>query len=85
MALTDADKDILKRAIQEFEGSLTRAAAERDLQKEIAERVKETTGIAPKTTRMIAKLHFNQDKEEKETEFDEIVSLYESVLGSPNQ
>ena len=79
MSLNNADKDILNRAIQEFNGSLTRAAAERDLQKGICDRVKDCTGIEPKQTRALAKLFYNQDKEEKEAEFDDIIGLYELV------
>jgi len=80
--MINADKDILSRAIKEFDASLTRQAAERDLQKDICSRVKDTTGIEPKITRMLAKLYHNQNRQEKENEFDEIISLYDSVVGT---
>jgi len=81
VSLSNADKDILGRALKEFEGSMTRCEAERDLQKGICDRVKDTTGIMPKQTRLLAKLYFKQNKVETEAEFDEVLGLYEQVYG----
>lgn len=80
MALNPADKDILTRAIKEFDASLTRVAAEKDLQKGICDRVKDTTGILPKTTRALAKMFYAQNKAEKEAEFGEVMTLYEENI-----
>ncbi|MDX8383182.1 MAG: hypothetical protein R8M45_03805 [Ghiorsea sp.] len=82
-SLSNADKDILGRAVKELNGSMTRVAAERDLQKEILAKVKDTTLIDPKQVKSIAKMYYDQSKAEKETEFDDVICLYESVLGSP--
>jgi len=84
MSLSNADKDILNRALQEFNGSLTRAEAERDLQKGICDRVAGTTSIEPKQLRMLAKLYYKQNKEETESEFDDVMGLYEQVFGGVN-
>jgi len=82
--MNNADKDILSRAIKEFDASLTRQAAERDLQKEICQKVKDTTGIEPKVTRKLAKLYFAQNREETESEFDEVIGLYDSCIEVTN-
>jgi len=77
---TAADKDIFNRALREISDSLTRQAAEKDLQKEILEKVKDTVGIEPKMTRRVAKLFYDQNKDEKEAENDEVFTLYETVV-----
>jgi len=78
--MNNADKDILSRAVKELDASMTRQAAERDLQKEICNRVKDTTAIEPKVTRKLARLYFAQNREETESEFDEIIGLYDSCI-----
>ncbi|RMG25954.1 MAG: hypothetical protein D6732_21765 [Methanobacteriota archaeon] len=79
--LSDANKSILKRALDEFDASLTRIEAERDHQKAICQRVKDTTGIEPKVFRKAAKIYHKQNRPEVETEFDEVIAVYEAVVG----
>jgi len=66
--------------MRDISDSLTRAAAERDLQKEIYSKLKDTIGIEPKLARKVAKLYYNQNKDEVENETDEVFTLYETSL-----
>jgi len=80
MALSNADKDIISRAIKEFDASLTRQAAERELQKGICEKLKDTCELDPKVTRKLAKLYYAQNRQEVETEFDDVIGIYDSCI-----
>jgi len=80
MALCNADKDIIGRALQEFNASLTRVAAEKDLQKGICDRVKDATGMKPARLRKLAKIYFEQNKEEVEAEINDLLDDYDAIF-----
>jgi hypothetical protein len=68
--LTTQNKDKLRKAITEIADSLTRIAAERDLQKEIIKKTSEELTIDKKIIRRMAKVYFNANFTE-EVELDE--------------
>lgn len=74
---SDARKQI-KKAILEMNDSLTRIAAERDLQKEILTKLEEDLGVEKKKVRKLAKSYYNGDfrmvKEENQ-QFEEAYQL----------
>jgi len=80
---TTADKSIMKRALDELNGSMTRVAAERDLQKEIKNKIKETIGVEPKVTTKLAKIFYDQNLQEVEDNANEVFSLYDTVVNEP--
>ena len=59
--LTTQNKDKLRKAIIEIADSLTRIAAERDLQKEIIKKTSEELTIDKKIIRRMAKVYFNNE------------------------
>tara|TARA_R110000868_G_scaffold124490_12_gene329184 strand:+ start:7794 stop:8042 length:249 start_codon:yes stop_codon:yes gene_type:complete len=72
--LTTQNKDKLRKSITEIADSLTRIAAERDLQKEIIKKVSEELTIDKKIIRRMAKVYFNANfvqEVELDDEFEE--------------
>lgn len=59
MNLTTENKEKLRKAIRELNDSMIRAAAERDLQKEIIKDASENLGIDKKIIRRMAKVYYN--------------------------
>jgi hypothetical protein len=68
--LTTQNKDKLRKSITEISDSLTRIAAERDLQKEIIKKISEELTIDKKIIRRMAKVYFNANFAQ-EVELDE--------------
>jgi len=68
--LTTQNKDKLRKAVIEIADSLTRIAAERDLQKEIIKKTSEELTIDKKIIRRMAKVYFNANFTQ-EVELDE--------------
>ncbi|URC15267.1 double-stranded DNA-binding protein [Paraglaciecola Antarctic GD virus 1] len=81
-ALSPAQIEELKGNIKESAGSLTRIAAERDLQKEIRESVKDDFEILPKTYNALVKAFYEQNLKEVAESTEELVDFYESIFGA---
>ena len=77
-SLTDNERKKLKKAIMELNDSMTRAAAERDLQKEIIGTLYDELGVDKKLVRRMAKVYykanFGEEIEENKT-FEESYDL----------
>lgn len=80
--MTPDEKKLIRGAIDEMIDSLTRANAERSLQKEIVARIKEETTITPRVFRRMARVAFKSNFSEEAALNDEFESTYESVLYS---
>lgn len=78
-SLSDNDRKKLKGAIQELNDSMTRAAAEKDVQKDIITKICDDLGLDKKLVRKMGKTYFkanfNSEVEEQKTfeEFYEII------------
>lgn len=77
-SLSQSDKEYLKGVVKELDDSLTRVAAERDLQKEAIEKAAEKLGLDKKLIRKLGKTHhkanFNSESEENRT-FEEFYTI----------
>jgi hypothetical protein len=77
-SLSQADKEYLKGVVKELDDSLTRVAAERELQKEAIEKAVEKLGLDKKLIRKLGKTHhkanFNAESEENRT-FEEFYTI----------
>lgn len=84
-SLTAEQKQQLKKAIQELNDSMTRMAAERELQKEGIVDVSTKLGLDKKLVRRLAKTYFkanfNQESEENKM-FEEFYSIVLSKSGT---
>lgn len=80
MNLTDKDRKKVRDAVEEMINSMTRQAAERDLQKEIAAKIKEETGVMPRTFKRMAKVAFKANFSEEVAHHEEFEELYQEVI-----
>lgn len=79
-ALTPIDRDKLFKAVKELDGAMTRSEAERDLKKEIIDKVASATGVNKKMIRRIAKAYHKRDFDVSVTEDRDFEAYYESVI-----
>jgi len=77
------DRKKVRDAVNKVVDSLHRVSAERELMNGILHQLKEDTELEPKHARMLAKMKFNENKEEIEAEKDEIFTLYETIMDAP--
>lgn len=75
------DKEKLKAAVKEMSDSMTRIDAERDLQKDIVDKIADEVGIEKKHVKKFATMYHKQNFNEVQTEFEEVSSLYEDMFG----
>ena len=75
------EKKVVRDAIEEFVDSLTRAAAEKDLQKEIVAKIKEETTVSPKVFRKMAKVAFKANFSEEVAVNEEFEEAYQEIIG----
>jgi hypothetical protein len=79
--MTSEEKNIIKDAIKEMVDSMTRTAAERDLQKELVKNVKDTTTVTPKVFRKMARVAFAANFSEEVAVNEEFEQLYTELMG----
>lgn len=79
-SLSSVDKQKLKGAIQEISDSLTRASAERDLQKEIINKISEELDLDKKLVRRLGKAYFKANFTEEAENNSAFEEFYEGVL-----
>lgn len=79
-SLSSVDKQKLKGAIQEISDSLTRASAERDLQKEIINKISEDLDLDKKLVRRLGKAYFKANFTEEAENNSAFEEFYEGVL-----
>lgn len=78
--MIEAEKKVIQDAIEEMINSMTRAAAERDLQKDIVQKVKEETVVSPKVFKRMAKVAFKANFSEEVALHEEFEELYQEVI-----
>lgn len=74
------DRESLVKGVRELSDSMTRVDAEKDLQKEIIEKVHADTGIEKKYIRKVAGIYHKQSFPEFQTEIQDIDSIYEECF-----
>ena len=73
------DKAKVLGCLQEISNSLTRIEAERDLIKEILQKMQDEHEIPKKLSRKLAKVYHKRNYEEELAEQNDFVEVYESV------
>lgn len=76
------DRKAIKGALQEISNSLTKIEAERDLIKDILQRVQDEQSVPKKYVRKLAKIYHKQNFNEVLQEQDDLEVLYETVAQS---
>ena len=77
----DKNREVkIKGAVTEIANSLLRIDAERDLIKEIINKLAKEEEINKKTLRKLGRTYYKQNYGEEQQSFDEFSDLYESVF-----
>ena len=79
-ALSAEDKKVLRKAIIELNDSMTRAGAERELQKEILMETNGKLGVDKRLIRRMAKAYFKANFNEEIEENNTFESFYDEVM-----
>lgn len=79
-SLSDEDKKKLRGAIQTLNDSMTRAASERDLQKETISEVASATGVDKKIIRRMAKVYFRANYSQEQEDNRQFEEFYDGVM-----
>lgn len=77
--MTPVDKAKILGMLQEISNSLTRVEAERDLIKEILDRLQDECEIPKKLGRKLAKVYHKRSFEEEVAQQNDFVDIYEQV------
>lgn len=78
--LSEGGKDQLKDAIRELSDSMTRVAAEKDLQKEIISKVHEELDLSKKLVRKVATVYFKSTFEQEKESAEEFETAYSEIF-----
>lgn len=84
-SLTDQDKKKLKNAIMELNDSMTRAAAERELQKETINTIFDELGVDKKLVRRMAKAYYKANFNEEVEENNNFQEMYDNIISKTAQ
>lgn len=76
-----AERKKVMDALQEISASMTRIEAERDLIKNILDRIEDEFEIPKKPARKLAKIYHKQNFTEVQQEQEELETLYETIVG----
>lgn len=79
-SLNAEERDQLKDCINELNDSMTRVAAERELQKEAIANIAEELGVDKKLIRRMARVHFKANFNEEVESDDTFEQFYEAIL-----
>ncbi len=82
MPTNPSDIQKIENAVKEASNSLIRIESERDLIKEIKERLKDELGLPPKKAQELIKIYHKQNYSEVVGKFEETSELYEKVFGA---
>lgn len=78
--LSEADKKRVKDAVLEMNDSMTRIAAERDLQKDTLMRMEDQLGIDKKMLRRMARVYFKSNYAQEQDENRNFEEMYDGVM-----
>jgi len=81
-SLSASDRDKVKKAISEMNDSMTRAMAERSLQKEIVDKLFDDIGVDKKIIKRMAKAYFRADFNEEVEGNNQFEEFYNVILKS---
>ena len=79
-SLSDNDRKKLKGAIQELNDSMTRVAAEKELQKESITKICDELGLDKKLVRKMSKTYFNANFNSEVEEQKTFEEFYEIII-----
>jgi ABC-type microcin C transport system permease subunit YejB len=84
-SLSDQEKKKVKNAIMELNDSMTRASAERELQKETIVNISEELGLDKKLLRRMAKAYYKANFNEEVEENNNFQEFYNNIISKTVQ
>ena len=72
----------IKIAVEEISNSMTRMASERDYIKDTIAKISDDHQLPKPAIKKMATIYHKQNIQEQSDQFDDVVSLYETVFGS---
>jgi hypothetical protein len=78
--ITDHDRKVIQNALREMSDSMTRIAAEKDLQKEIAETILEKVNVPKKDFNKLARIFHASNLMEEAARNEEFMEFAEAVM-----
>lgn len=78
--LSNEDRKVLRKAIEELNDSMTRVGAERDLQKEIINDTFDKLAVDKRLVRRMAKAYFKANFKDEVAENNQFEEFYEAVI-----
>lgn len=82
-ALSIEDRKKLRKTIEALNDSMTRVAAERELQKEAINTIFDELGVDKKVVRRMAKAHFKANFNEEVEENSNFEDFYKTIMKEP--
>jgi hypothetical protein len=82
-SLTEADRKKVKKAVMELNDSMTRAASERELQKEIVGTLYDELGLDKKLLKRLARTYFKANYNETIEENNTFEEFYDQIVKAP--
>lgn len=83
--ITDLDRKKIQNSLKEMSDSMTRVAAEKDLQKEIAEKIKEDCNVGKAHFNKLARIYHASNLMEEASKNEEFMEFAEAVMQPPER
>lgn len=83
-SLSSHDRQVLRGAILELNDSMTRVSSERDLQKDIIDKLTDKLGIDKKIVRRMAKTYYKANYSSEVEDNKAFEEFYETVINGSN-
>lgn len=83
--ITQDDRKKIQGALKEMSDSMTRVAAEKDLQKEIAEKMNEELNVGKAHFNKLARIYHASNLMEEAAKNEEFMEFAEAVMSTPDR
>jgi len=83
--ITQEDRNKVQGALREMSDSMTRVAAEKDLQKDIAQRMLDEIGVPKKDFNKLARIYHASNLMEEAAKNEEFMEFAEAIMAPPER
>jgi len=83
--ITQEDRKKVQGALREMSDSMTRVAAEKDLQKDIAQRMLDEVGVPKKDFNKLARIYHASNLMEEAAKNEEFMEFAEAIMAPPER
>lgn len=83
--ITQEDRTKVQNALREMSDSMTRVSAEKDLQKEIAQKMLDEVGVNKAAFNKLARIYHASNLMEEAAKNEEFMEFAEAIMSSPER